>query len=126
MFKQVDAGFRGFDLHPGAEISSRQQVFHIVTGFIFSQHRFNLNNGLGELPTPGIHLRQRAARQADLGRFQPITAAIQALQLTLYPAIRRVNIKGALHVPDGSLEVFLLVADDAHPQMRDEIIRRGQ
>jgi hypothetical protein len=70
----------------------------------------------------GVHARQGAAGQAHLLRFEPVTAANQPPQLTLDRGVGRIGLKGALHVPDGGLEVAFVLADDRHPDVGDKVV----
>ncbi len=67
---------------------------------------------------------ERAARQPYLWRLDAVPPSEQALQLALDGGIGGLHLEGALHVPDGIVELALVVCDNAHPDMRDKIIRR--
>ncbi len=124
--KQFRANFSRFHLHPGAKIGPRQQNFHVITGWVFGQHRFDFDNRLLILPPFGVHLGQRAARQADFRRLQAITTPIQTAQFVLHAGIGWGNFVGPLHVPDCSVQIPLLISYNTHAKMRDKIIRHSQ
>ena len=48
-------------------------------------------------------------------------------QLVLHRAVGGLGLEGAFHVPDGGVGVALILADDAHANVGDEVIRhRGE
>ncbi len=124
LFKQGVAHFSCFDPLAGFEVHTRQQNLQVCAVRVFGKHRANFCDGLGVLVAPGVHLGKRAARQADLERFHTIAASIQPFEFSLQGRIGGLLLVGALHVPDSSIQVIFLVADEAHGQVRDEIIGR--
>ena len=70
-------------------------------------------------------MRKRAARHTDTRRRGAVSPSIQTLQLALHGGVRRLRFKRAFHVPDRVIEAILLIANQAHPHMRNKIARRG-
>ncbi len=70
-------------------------------------------------------MRQRAARQADLGRLVAVAAAIQPLQFGLDGGVGGLFFEGAFHVPNGIVQPFLFVGHDAHADLAHKVIRHG-
>ncbi len=71
-------------------------------------------------------MRQRSAGQVDALWLNTIPASIQMPQFALNATVGGVDFKGAFHVPDRSAQVAFFVVDDAHAQVRDEIVWHGQ
>ncbi len=70
-------------------------------------------------------MRERAARHADFRRFDSIASPVETLQLALHGGVGGLCLECAFHVPDCRVQISLLVVDEAHPRVRDEIIGNG-
>src|ERR1700690_1225944 len=71
-------------------------------------------------------MRQRAARETNLGRFDAIAAAEQPLELALNGGSGRLSLKCAFHVPNGFIQFALIVGNDAQANVGYEVIRDGR
>ena len=74
----------------------------------------------------GVHARQGAAGESDLVGFQAVTPANQPAQLLLDGRIGWIGLKGPLHMPDGGIQVPLVLADNGHADVGYEIIGDGR
>jgi hypothetical protein len=88
-----------------------------------SRDTFGLGDRLRVQLAAHIHVRQRAARHADARGLDAFTATVQALQFSLDGGVGRLDLEGALHVPDGIVDLVLLITDDAHAHVGDKVVR---
>ncbi len=110
-------------LLPASIMGNRKQSLHVTAARVLLQNAFDLGDRLRIQLALHIHVRQRAARHANTRGLDAVPAPIQPLQFGLYGGIGRLILEGAFHVPDRIVQFTLLVADDAHAHVRDEIVR---
>ena len=118
--------FGGFGAHPGFGVDLCQEHAQVKAALVFGQGGAHFGNGLLVKIAFGIHARQGAARGANFGRLHTIPASIQTAQFVLDRAVAWLGLKGAFHMPDGFIQVALVLADDAHAHMGDEIVGSGR
>ena len=94
------------------EVGICKQNLHVCALRVLRQHSADLCNGLRIQLALHIHVRERAARHADLGRFHAIAPAKQSLQFALNGGIGRLRFECAFHVPDGIIQFIFFIVDN--------------
>ncbi len=123
-FEQLHTHIGGVRFLSAFEISARKQDLHIHPLRIFGKHGADFGDGLRIQLALHIHLSERAASHANFRRLHSITATIESLQFALNGGVSRLRFKSAFHVPDRVVQFVFFVADNAHADVRDEIIGR--
>ena len=119
----ADLGCLGFLF--GAPVHLGEQNLEVRAIGVLLERRSEFGNRLRKEIAVCIHPGQRPAGEPDFMRLEPVPPADQSLEFLLDRRVGRVGFEGALHMPNGGVEVALVFAHDRHADVGDKVIRHG-
>jgi hypothetical protein len=106
----------------GPPVHLREQGLKVGPVGVFLKGRTQLGDCLRVEFAVGVHAGQRPACEADLVGLQTVATTDQAAKFLLDGWVGWIGLESAFHVPDRCIEVALILSDDGHADVSDEVV----